>query len=53
MKKSNIVSIIVAALALLAIVATLCVYMKQIRQLLSDLLEKLQEKHADLRIYMD
>lgn len=53
MKKSSIVSIVVAAMALLAIVATLCVYMNQIRELLGDFLEKLQEKRADLRIYMD
>ena len=53
MKKSGIISIILAAIALLGAVVAFCVYMEQIKKLLNEFWDKFQEKRADLRIYMD
>ena len=53
MKKSGIVSIIIAALAVAAAIAAMCVYMEQLTKLWNEFWDKLQEKRADLRVYME
>lgn len=53
MKKSSIFGIIVGVLAMVGIVVTLCLYMKELRRLFITFWDKLQEKRADLKIYMD
>ena len=53
MKKTSIWSIVLAALALIGIVVTLCLYMKELRRLWTTFWDKLQAKRANLQIYMD
>ena len=53
MKKSSIFGIVVAALAVVGIVVTLCLYMKELRRLFNTFWDKLQAKRANLQIYMD
>ena len=53
MKKTSIFGIIVGLLALVGIVVTLCLYMKELRRLWTTFWDKLQAKRANLQIYMD
>lgn len=53
MKKSTIWGIVIGSLALVAVVVTLCVYMKELRCLWNSFWDKLQAKRANLQIYMD
>lgn len=53
MKKSSIWGIVIAALALVAVVVALCVYMKELRRLWTTFWDELQAKRANLQIYMD
>ena len=53
MKKSSIFGIIAGLLALAALVIALCLYMKELRTLLSTFWDKLQEKRSNLQVYMD
>ena len=53
MKKSSIWGIVIAALALVAVIVALCVYMKELRRLWTTFWDKLQAKRANLQIYMD
>ena len=53
MKKSTIWGIVIGSLALVALVVTLCVYMKELRRLWTSFWDKLQAKRANLQIYMD
>jgi hypothetical protein len=53
MKKSTIWGIVIGSLALVAVVVTLCVYMKELRRLWNSFWDKLQAKRANLQIYMD
>ena len=53
MKKTSIFGIIVAVLALVGIVFTVCLYMKELRRLWTIFWDKLQAKRANLQIYMD
>lgn len=53
MKKSSIVGIIVAAVALIGVIVALCIYMKELRRLWNTFWDKLQAKRANLQIYMD
>ena len=53
MKKSSIVGIIVAAVALIGVIVALCIYMKELRRLWTTFWDKLQAKRANLQIYMD
>lgn len=53
MKKSTIWGIVAAALALVAVIVAMCVYMKQLRNLWDAFWDKLQAKRANLQIYMD
>lgn len=53
MKKADIFGMIVGLLALVGIVITLCLYAKELRRLWTTFWDKLQEKRANLQIYMD
>lgn len=53
MKKTSIFGIIAAACVLIAGVVTVCIYMKELRQLWTTFWDKLQAKRANLQIYMD
>lgn len=53
MKKTNMIGIIVAALALVGVVVTLCLYMKELRRFWTTFWDNLQAKRANLQIYMD
>ncbi len=53
MKKSSIFAIIAAIVALAGSMVLLCIYMKQLRKLCTDLWDKLQAKRSNLQIYMD
>lgn len=53
MKKSTIWGIVIAAMALVAVIVALCVYMKELRRMWTAFWDKLQAKRANLQIYMD
>jgi hypothetical protein len=53
MKKWDVVGIVVGLLAVVGVVVTLCLYAKELRRFLSTFWDKLQEKRANLQIYMD
>ena len=53
MKEWDVVGIVVGLLAVVGVVVTLCLYAKELRRFLSTFWDKLQEKRANLQIYMD
>lgn len=53
MKKSSIVGIVIAAVAVIGVVVAMCIYMKELRRLWNSFWDKLQAKRANLQIYMD
>lgn len=53
MKKSSIIGIVIAAVAVIGVVIAMCVYMKELRRLWNSFWDKLQAKRANLQIYMD
>ena len=53
MKKWDVVGIVVGLLAVVGVVVTLCLYAKELPRFLSTFWDKLQEKRANLQIYMD
>ena len=53
MKKSSVVGIVIAALAVIGVVVALCIYMKELRKLWNSFWDKLQAKRSNLQIYMD
>lgn len=53
MKKSNVVGMIIGLLAVVGLVVTLCLYMKELRRLWNTFWDKLQAKYSNLKIYMD
>lgn len=53
MKKSSIVGIVAAALALATGIVLLCVYMRELRRFWSSLWDTLEAKRANLKLYME
>jgi hypothetical protein len=53
MKKSSVWGIVIAALAVVAAIVAMCIYMKELRRLWTTFWDKLQAKRANLQIYMD
>ena len=53
MKKTSIFGVIAGILALAALVVALCLYMKELRSLLTTFWDKFQEKRSNLKVYMD
>lgn len=53
MKKSSIIGIVIAAVAVIGVVVAMCIYMKELRRLWNSFWDKLQAKRANLQIYMD
>ena len=53
MKKSGVIAIVAGVLALLAGMILVCVYMRELRNLWTDMWDKLQAKRANLQVYMD
>lgn len=53
MKKCDVFGIIIGLLALVGVVVTLCLYAKELRRFLTSFWDRLQEKRANLQIYMD
>ena len=53
MKKSNVIGIVAACLALAAGIVLLCVYMRDLRRMANKFWENLEAKRANLKLYME
>ena len=53
MKKSNVIGIVAACLALAAGIVLLCVYMRDLRRMAKKFWENLEAKRANLKLYME
>lgn len=53
MKKSSVIGIVAACLAVATVVVLLCVYMRDLRRAVKKFWENLEAKRANLKLYME